>query len=323
VRTLAQRFVPCADEVFRLHKRSGVECDFFRGFCDQGHYGKNGADATRQGIYAVTPSGRFLASVNTTDPKRMAAMLELALRAWEGLGEGERYLDPAPAGDKFRAQRGEANYPKDGLVLRSFVRDLPKQGQRVADDGVADDWRGKAWNTDLVWYGRAEARRFLPDEPKRGDTHTVPSNEFERLVRFTFVDSVRGQTLPFAPGHVKEAKLVAEVVAVKGSRVELKFRGSVHTEATGDWSVGGQRDAERSPQKRGFRGEVGGVAVYDLQAERFVAFRLVASGTRWGGTRFNFRQDDLDPAPIGFVVQLASDKPADTVAPAFWYAYGR
>jgi len=318
VRALAARFVPCADEVFRLHKRAGVECDFFRGFCDEGHYGSRGADATRQGIYAVTPSGRLLASVNTTDPKRMVAMLELALAHWEGLGEGERYLDPAPAGDAFRAQRGEAQYPEEGLVLRSFVRDLPRPGQPVADD-----WRGKAWNTDLAWYSKAEARRFLPAEPKKGDTHTVPANEFERLVRFTFVDSVRGQTLPFAPGHVKEAKLVAEVVAVKGSRVELRFRGSVHTEASGDWSVGGLNDADRAPQKRGFRGTVGGAAVYDLEAERFMSFRIVASGTRWGGTRFNFRQDDLEPAPIGFVVDLAGDTPADTVAPAFWYAYGR
>jgi len=318
VRSLARKFVPCADEVFRLHKRKGVECDFFRGFCDEGHYGRNGANATRQGIYAVTPSGRFLASVNTTDPKRMAAMLELALKNWKGLGEGDRYLDPAPSGAQFRSERGEANYPKDGLVLRSFVRDLPKKGQRFADD-----WRGKAWNTDLAWFGKAEARRFLPADPKRGDKHTVPSNEFERLVRFTFIDSVRGQTTPYAPGHVKDAKLVAEIVAVKNGRVELKFRGTVHTEAAGDWSVGGLRNGERSPQKRGFKGDVGGEAVYDLKAERFVAFRLVAVGTRWGGTRFNFRQDDLELAPIGFVVQLASDRPADTVAPAFWYAYGR
>ena len=302
VRRLARQFVPCADEVFRLHKRKGIECDFFRGFCDEGHYGGNDSNATRQGIYAVAPSGRFLASVNTTDPKRMAAMLKRALKVWKGLGETERYLDPAPTGDAFRAQRVEARYPKDGLVLRSFVRDLPAKGRRFADD-----WRGKAWNTDLVWFGKAEARRFLPAQPKAGDKHRVPANEFARLVRFTFVDSVRGQTVPYAPGHIQEAKLVAEVVAVRKGRVELKFKGTSHAVAEG----------------RGMKGDVGGSAVYDLEAGRFVAFRLVFAGTRWGGTRYNFRQDDLEPAPIGFVVDLASDKPADTVAPAFWYAYGR
>ena len=307
VRAKARRFVPCADEVFRLHKRKGVECDFFRGFCDQGHYAHRGARETRQGIYAVSPSGRLLASVNTTDPGRMAAMLDAALRKWAAMPKSERYLTPAPSGESFRGQRGEGGYPKDGLVLRSFVRDLPREGQRVPND-----WRGKAWNTDLVWFRKREARQFLPEHPKKGDKHDVPREVFERLVRFTFIDSVRGQTGPYEPGHVKRAELTAEVVSVNGSRVELKFTGSSHAET-----------GAAQAQGRGFKGGAGGSAVYDLKAEKFVAFRLVASGTRWGRTRFNFRQDDAGEAPIGFVVQLASDKPADTVAPAFWYAYWR
>ena len=134
-----------------------------------------------------------------------------------------------------------------------------------------------------------------------GDKHRVPSNEFERLVRFTFVDSVRGQTLPFAPGHVKEAKLVSEVVGMKGNRVELKFRGTVHTE-------------QEAPQKRGFKGDqvfrTRGLALVRPVLQRFL-------------DRGDFRQDDLAPSSIGFVVQLATEKSADTVAPAFWYAYGR
>jgi hypothetical protein len=318
VKERAKRFVACADEVFRLHKRQGVECDFFRGFCDLGHYAGRGAHSTRQGIYCVAPSGRLLASVNTTDPKRMAAMLDTALEKWRTLKKGERYLDPAPTRAGFLARRGEGKYPKDGLVLRSFVRDLPGKGATVAKD-----WRGRAWNTDLAWFRKEEARRLVPTAPKKGEVYDVPPQVLGRLVRYTFVDSVRGQTLPFADGEVTRATLPATVVSVKDGRVELRFKGSSRAEAKGTWSVGGLRNPQRSPQERGVELEVGGRAVYDVKAEGFVEFRIVAQGTRWGGTRFNFRQDDLGRAPIGFVVDLASDKPADTVAPAFWYRYFR
>ena len=69
----AKRFVPCADEVHYLHKRAGPECDFFRGFSEEGHYKGRGRNETRQGIYCVSPSGRFLASVNSSDPARVIA----------------------------------------------------------------------------------------------------------------------------------------------------------------------------------------------------------------------------------------------------------
>ena len=40
-----------------LHRRKGAECDFFRGICEQGHYGgRTKPTNTRQGIYCATPS---------------------------------------------------------------------------------------------------------------------------------------------------------------------------------------------------------------------------------------------------------------------------
>ena len=76
VQTLLGSFVTVADEVGRLQRGDDAECRLFQGFCEQGHYGgRTLPTRTRQGIYAIAPSGRFLASINATQPDRIAAML--------------------------------------------------------------------------------------------------------------------------------------------------------------------------------------------------------------------------------------------------------
>ena len=63
------------------------------------------------------------------------------------------------------------------------------------------------------------------------------------------------------------------------------------------------------------RTEILGEAVFDMRAGKFVEFEFVALGQRWGRTAFNGRIEQLEPSPIGYVVQLAhSDAPL--VAPA-------
>jgi len=55
VSSLAKRFVPVTDEVWRLQRGTDPECRFFQSFADRGHY--RGGGGTRQGIYVVTPGG--------------------------------------------------------------------------------------------------------------------------------------------------------------------------------------------------------------------------------------------------------------------------
>jgi hypothetical protein len=64
-----------------------------------------------------------------------------------------------------------------------------------------------------------------------------------------------------------------------------------------------------------------GRATFDLESGRFTKFELVATGTRTGRTRYNNRDDDPGPAPIGVAFVLAGDTPQDRVPPSFLYAY--
>ena len=70
VKELMASFVAVADEVGRLQRGTDAESKLFQGFCEQGHYGgRTQPTNTRQGIYAIAPSGRFLASINSTNPE--------------------------------------------------------------------------------------------------------------------------------------------------------------------------------------------------------------------------------------------------------------
>lgn len=316
VQELLKQFVPAADEVNYLQRRKGPECELFQKIAEQGHYaGRVRPTGTRQGIYAATPNGTLLASINTVDPKRMAGMLEKALKRWKELSTEERTFKKLPD-DKGR-HRGERRYPKGGLVLKVHSRDLPRGGK-----GPPKDWRGKSWNQDFSWFKKEEARRFIPEKHETGAEVAVPKALIQRLVRLSLVDNVRGQTSPYRPEDVKRAELTSKVTRIDGDRVTIRLSGTTRAVARGTWAIAGFKDMRRpSKQERGFEATLLGRAVFDLKKERFTQFDLLAVGTRWGATQYNGRADDLEPAPIGVSFELAGDTPADKVAPAFWWKY--
>ena len=50
-------------------------------------------------------------------------------------------------------------------------------------------------------------------------------------------------------------------------------------------------------------------------------FEAVAVGTRWGGTQYNFRENDLGSAPFGVMLSLAGASRAERVAPEHFRGY--
>lgn len=308
VQELAANFVSATDEVWRLHHLKDPECRLFQSFMDEGIYqDRKGSGSTRQGIYAVAPSGVHLADVNTTRPGPMRKMLQEALAAWKALPRAERLLPYDPAERRDRIKRAEQRFPREGVALRVTVRDLPRRD-------LPGDWRAKAYNVDHAWFRAAELRRLFPERVKKGASQPWPQPLVERLVRLHLLDYVRGQTVPYERGHLHEATLTSEVVKVKRKAVELRFEGAVRV-SSGAWS-----ESPDGSLTRGTEATLLGEATFDRKRGRFTRFELVAVGLRWGRTQFNFRQDDLSPSPIGWVFRLAPE--GERVAPAHLGAYG-
>jgi hypothetical protein len=310
VQELLSGFVTVADEVGRLQRGKDAECRTFQGFCESGHYGgRTQPTDTRQGIYVVTPRGKFLASINSQSATKVAEMLRSALSRWSELPGAERALGEQEAKDLQAARRFEDRYPRDGLVLVEYLRDL---GRPVDEK----DWRTRAWNTDQAWFTAREAASFVPEQREVGAKVAVPARLVERLARFHLIDSVRGQTPPMSREAVLKASLQCEVTGVNGDDVLLRLVGKTHTEVEG-------RPVEGEPATKTGRGvatELRGHARWNQQSGRFDAFELIAMGTRWGATQYNERGRDLGPTAIGFAFVLAPpDHPR--VAPSCWWDY--
>jgi hypothetical protein len=316
VAKLVSKFVPAADEVGHLQRAKDPEALLFQQIAEHGHYGGRTVPTdTRQGIYALTPGGVFLASINHNAPDRVAAMLTTALARWDELTQKERLGDALPETSAAQASRIERRFPDGGLVLRVATRDLPR------DAAACTDWRAAAWNTDTAWFWKEEVPGFVPADAKPGATRDVAGPLVRRIATCHLLDSVRGQAPAFDARDVETAKLTSTVTAVEGDTVTLKFVGAVRIVARGKWRTRGLDDVPPTDQTRGFDATLLGSATWDAKDARFTAFELVAAGPRWGATQYNGRADDLGPAPMGVVMTLAADD--DRVAPACFWSYVR
>ena len=285
-----------------LQTGTDPECRLFQKFAEKGHSRLPGA--TRQGVYAVTPSGILLASLNSNDPECVADMLGRALDKWQTLSREQRLMPDDPRKQTTEIKRPERFYPKDGLVLHVTSRDMP----RAADTGTParQYWWKTAWNQDYAWFTKREARQFLPAEPHVGRRRDLPTTIIHRIACAHLVDNVRGQTVPFEENQLTKARLVAEVTGVDANVVTLRLEGETRT-----------ADGE-GPRNHGLEMRLLGKATYDLTKERFRTFEMVAVGSRWGETQHNSRRGDVDESPIALLFALAGDGPCERVAPAFY-----
>lgn len=309
-----KRFIPAAEELSHGRGATGVEGDLFRKIMNDGtvFYGVQ----TGQGVYAATAEGELLGEVHPAlpevGPERVAAMLEQALEKWEAIPP-DRRPQGAPAGRPPRYLRRGAALPEDGVALQLFARDLPRE------KCVAIDWRVRAWNMDHVWFTHGDMKSFLPWRPAVGRTARVAGRVSRRLARYHLIDTVRGLTSRFQSHHVQRARLDTEVVGLDPVTIRLSIRGEFGSCEKGHWSLDG--GATSGPQERGIVGTLLGRLTIDRRANRWRTFEAVMLGTRWGGSMFNSRSDDIGPHPIGFAMVLTDDPMARAVTPHFVQTY--
>ena len=307
IQLIAERFVPVAENCSPLQRaQQDAKGEFFRYVAEQGHYaGRTIPSATRQGLYAFKADGTLLASVNTREARPLLGMLDRALERWDadphtGDGTPETY-EPDP---KFRSR-----YPEGGLILLVTTRDLPRDV-----DTRPDDLRRRAFNHDYAWFTREEAASIVPNEPRVDQRVPVPWPIVRRIARFHLLDSARGETPSWREESVEIAEVTVEVTGVEGSRVEARLEGRIRNHAQGTWAVRAFQPPEPD-RDRGFDARLLGFLTYDRATVAFTRFDVLAVGTRWGGTEHNGRYDDLAPAPMGVLFELAGSLPRDRTPP--------
>ena len=289
VQELAKKFVCVGDEInVMLSGRGPEQSALFKKLGAQGHYGRPG-----QGIYVVTPAGKLLASTNQRDAKAAAETLRKGFAGWESMKREERLMSRKPSPEPEGPTRF---YPRNGLVLQAFYRDLPRK-----EGDVTGFWAGM-WNQDFVWFTRDEARSLVPESRTPGAIKAVPERLARRLAKYHLVDHVRGGTRPFDDAAVKRVEITFKVSKVEKDMVHLKIDGASLADEKGVC---------------GFDAKLLGNAAWDPKKEMFVLLNLLATGNRWGDkTLDNDRRDDPGPHPMGIAFRLAgSTEGIDRVPP--------
>lgn len=321
-----ERFIPVAVNNSGLQRQADDEGRFLRLISWQGRYGYSFDEArarledidhglNHQGLYVTTTEGEVLGSRNRlfpggkasvhgigSDPDRFLWMLRRALVNWENRKTQREALEIEDLAYRDPTFSGVA-YPEDGLVLHLGVRDLLRQVD-TRPSGI----KREAHNQDYVWFRRQEVLSMVPLDAVVGDVIPIPEGLVRRLVRYHLADYVRGETSSWSSEAIRDASMVLTVTEETPEWMDLRLSGAAQLFEKGSWYEGVCRE-------RGLDASLLGYLRFDRQMERFVRFDVVAVGSRWGGTEYNGRQDDLEPAPIGVAMTIAGQEARDRTAP--------
>ena len=293
-------------------RRQDKHGEFFRKIAEQGHYrGRTVPSDTRQGLYTATADGKLLVSVNSTQLGRVQRLLGDAIRIWKKTSSDER----SPKFDKSISVDPEylQTPPKDGLALLMTTRDLPRGEKSRNTDS-------QAINFDHVWFEKDEMLAMVPDDPSKGQLVPLPRVVSERLARFHMIDSVRGETDPYDEDQVKIDNVGLKVMKVSAETIKFVIYGRSEakrppTNETSPYT------GHKITKEMGTDLEWSGAVVFDRKQQRFTRFDLLAAGKRWGGSLYNFRDNDSGPEPIGYGFQLIPDVSDDPTPPRYYRYY--
>ena len=292
VEQLVAGFVPAVDVIWELLTRTDPEARWVRELL---------GGSPPAGVYMLAPSGEILARCHTLEADGLLEALGAGLERFSELGATRRALPRSPVG--LLENRFERYYPENGLVLTRFARELPQD----RDPGGT---RSQIVSRDQVWFSQAEVRGLVPKRTGAGEQFQVPAPLVRRLARLHFLDDLRGPVRPFSAADVERAEWVGRVTSRRGDLLELEYSGQ--TRAVG-------REAESGAF--GVETTFAGRAAFDLRADRFVSFRLVATGLRFGRTPNNARLGQEAPSPIGYALDLTAATPLRRAPPRFSRLY--
>lgn len=269
---------------------------------------REGGPELHQGIWLMTPSGRYLGKANigwpSYDPAAAVRAMREALERYEALPRSERLLpDPLdPARDRMRWADEGWKRPDGVLDLRVVKRGLP-----FADMEEFDIRHPDYYGLDHLWLAPAEFRSLVPAPLAVGSRRIVTGAFVDRLVYDSHL--VIGSWV-WRENEIRRAEVAAEVVAVRGRQATIRFEGDFELAADNDWN------------HSRYRGNLLGEATWDAEAGRFTAFELLARGEHTlRDLRENLHRGSTLTTTTGMLVTMNGDEADDRIFPGN-YLYG-
>jgi hypothetical protein len=262
----------------------------------------------------TTPAGRKLAGGN--GPGGAAEALASGLKAWRELPQTDRKALPRRQAVPSLPEVTRCTPPPGGLILRSYVRNLKRDGRgelaRVTREDLKDRVQYPDWNPIYtepahyhVWLTAAEGKSLVPARPEKGQRFPVADPIQKRLFRYHLVNGTFGLPSPWRLEDIRSGELTLLVEEVSPV-LRLRLEGAAVL-AT---------DADLSRAQRGYQARLLGWLEYDPGKKRLTRFDVVALGDYWGGDYEGGRFRRPGRAPLGIAFELArGDSAADRVPP--------
>lgn len=215
-----------------------------------------------QGHFMIAPNGKVLNySFSQRDPRRLEMLLRSALKSFEGMGSERRQSSNTAPAKVFAA-------PPAGTIsgqLFSRIRPTPS-GSHPQNSMVG---------RDVVWILKSEI-----EELKLGG---FPGTFEARLLKYHFIDNVRGRTEPWDASHVRfhhsgltrSMENAEDIIRIDGSFL-MQAEAFIHKDViTG---------VESPVPESGYEGEY--QARFRLADGELKDFAILVQGQAWGSRSY-------------------------------------
>ena len=254
-----------------------------------------------QGIYVVTPSGKYLKKANvgwpSLDPKKALSLLREAVAEYRAMSKSER-LAAAQLGDTARSMspRHDVIPALEWAKIRSTTRSYPFEGMELFDLR-----HPVYYKLDRLWLTPEAARSLVPANLTVGQQSSIGEKALRHL---TYDCHLMLGCPPWWKETVKTAEVSVKIVSKKGKLYDLRYVGKFHF------------DSDTKYNKSSYRGKLLGSAVWDEDKKQFSSLKWVTLGQRnRKELKSNETKSKVHITTVGSVFELDPMRPNDKGLP--------
>lgn len=258
-----------------------------------------------QGIYIVTPGGKYLKKCNVgwpqLDARKSLALMREALSEFHAMPKATRLA-------KATLQEADRSLPKshhlspapDWLKIRSTTRSYP-----FADMELFDQRHPDYYKVDRLWMTQETTRTLLPAKLAVGETSHIKGRAINHLI---YDCHLMLGCSPWPEEAIKTAEMQVKIVAQNGSHFDLRYTGKFHFDSDSKWN------------QSSYNGKLLGRAVWDDSKKQFTSLMWVSLGERNKRVlRSNETRGKVKVTTVGSVLELDPRRANDlNILPHSW-----
>lgn len=264
------------------------------------------ANGIHQGIYAVTPSGKFIQCCNAgwphIDTRKCHDLLKQSLRTYRAMPQRDRLAaKPLSLDQRSMHRKDLVQPPADWIKIRTTTRSYPFEPMELFDQRHPDYYK-----LDRLWLTPETARTLLPEKLEVGTTADVQGRVLHHL---SLDNHMMLGCVSWPAAAVKNARLRVKITANKEQLYQLRYEGEFHFHSDSRWN------------KSTYTGKLLGKATWDDGEKKFKSLRWVTLGERnQRELRRNETRGNVHITQVGSVFELDPMLPNDRgITPHRWH----